>query len=70
MKGNDQRNAVVVIYDPVDDFVFTNIIANVLNERGVAIKEKPKLLNDNQINIEFVKGNNAVKGAKHMELRM
>ena len=27
-------------------------------------------MNDNQANIEFVKGNNVVKGARHMELRM
>jgi hypothetical protein len=41
-------------------FKLANTIANVLNELGVTTKGKPKLLNDNQANIEFVKGNNVV----------
>ncbi len=48
----------------------TNYVSNVLTELGISTSGRPRLFNDNEPNINFVKGKSIVKGARHMELRM
>jgi hypothetical protein len=45
-------------------------ITNILNELHINTYMKPIVFNDNEANIEFVKGNSVAKGVRHMELRM
>ena len=51
-------------------FKTAKAIMNVLKEMRIKISKVPKAFNDNEANIEFVKGDSAVKGVRHMELRM
>jgi hypothetical protein len=43
---------------------------NIFEELGLPTSHPPVLKNDNQAMIEFVKGEGAAKGVRHMELRM
>jgi hypothetical protein len=45
-------------------------ITNILKELHIDTNMKPITYNDNEANIEFVKGNSVAKGVRHMELRM
>ena len=51
-------------------FKTANYVSNVLTELGISTSGRPRLFNDNEANINFVKGKSIVKGARHMELRM
>jgi hypothetical protein len=45
-------------------------ITNILKEMQIKTQDIATAYNDNEANIEFVKGNSVAKGVRHMELRM
>jgi hypothetical protein len=50
-------------------FKNANRINNILTEFNVKTAGKPTVYNDNAAVLEFIRGNNVVKGARHMALR-
>jgi hypothetical protein len=51
-------------------FKTTARFSNIFEELGLPVSHTPVLKNDNMAMIEFVKGEGAAKGVRHMELRM
>ena len=74
-KAKAQSSLRLASFDSELDGVTTGLktssrFSNMFEELGLPVSHPPTLKNDNKAMIEFVKGEGAAKGVRHMELRM